>query len=454
MSHFYSIRTRVTAIFIVVFVLICALFLICLILELKSSHKEQNEYHLSVVNSLMHEDLNDANFTKHLLNQGFIEVKNAKTIRKIKEKGRYYFIQPNEFGLFSSIAFRNTLYLEVLNKDFDKLFKTKRYNVTFEFMVFGFVLSLLLTLALYLSIIKNLKPLERLRMQVLNANKNANFTSEFKNDEIGAIASEFWNTTHKVNELVESRQLFLRTIMHELKTPIGKGRLVAEMMKEKKQKERLIAIFTRLDALINEFAKIESLYSKNYSLNIKPHAVSEILEATKQLLMLENFDKKVRVKNKRQMPLNVDLESFSLVLKNLIDNALKYSIDGLCVVQFSEKSVSVKNKGKPLQQDFESYLVPFVRGENSTLNSSGEFNKSDLKSGLGGTRDGSINFDKNGSGNVSKDDSENLSKNGSSKFSKDGLGLGLYIVSKSCKIHNFKLDYKYKNGVHCFIVNF
>lgn len=58
--------------------------------------------------------------------------------------------------------------------------------------------------------------------------------------------------------------------MHELKTPIGKGRIISEMIKEDRQKERLIAIFLRMDSLINEFAKIENLFSKTttYTLNL------------------------------------------------------------------------------------------------------------------------------------------------------------------------------------------
>ena len=36
-----------------------------------------------------------------------------------------------------------------------------------------------------------------------------------------------------------SRQLFLRTIMHELKTPIGKGRIVSEMIEDDTQKEQI-----------------------------------------------------------------------------------------------------------------------------------------------------------------------------------------------------------------------
>ena len=45
--------------------------------------------------------------------------------------------------------------------------------------------------------------------------------NENEQDEIGQVAVEFDNAVCKIRELIRSRQLFLRAIMHELKTPIG-----------------------------------------------------------------------------------------------------------------------------------------------------------------------------------------------------------------------------------------
>ena len=57
-------------------------------------------------------------------------------------------------------------------------------------------------------------------------------------DEIANVAIEFNNAVCKIRELIRSRQLFLRTIMHELKTPIGKGRIISEMVQDEMQKSR------------------------------------------------------------------------------------------------------------------------------------------------------------------------------------------------------------------------
>ena len=94
---------------------------------------------------------------------------------------------------------------------------------------------------------QSIAPLKDLAV-VIRSFASGNLDIECKSDnkdEIGEVANEFDNMAHKVKDLLRSRQLFLRAIMHELKTPIGKGRSVAEMIENTTQKERLINVFER-----------------------------------------------------------------------------------------------------------------------------------------------------------------------------------------------------------------
>jgi len=50
--------------------------------------------------------------------------------------------------------------------------------------------------------------------------------------------------------------------MHELKTPITKGLIAAQMIEKSKNQERLISVFHKLENLINELAAIEQITSK------------------------------------------------------------------------------------------------------------------------------------------------------------------------------------------------
>ena len=86
-------------------------------------------------------------------------------------------------------------------------------------------------------------------------------------DEISEVANEFENAVKQLRQLRDSRNLFLRNIMHELKTPITKGKLVSDMYEDSERKHILIRVFQRLEYLLSEFAKIEELTSGKISLN-------------------------------------------------------------------------------------------------------------------------------------------------------------------------------------------
>ena len=86
-------------------------------------------------------------------------------------------------------------------------------------------------------------------------------------DEIGELSREFAKAANTIDKMNKSRVLFLRSIMHELKTPIAKGRIVTEMLTDTKAKNRLISVFTRLNAIIDNFAKIEEMNTNNYKIS-------------------------------------------------------------------------------------------------------------------------------------------------------------------------------------------
>jgi len=200
-----------------------------------------------------------------------------------------------------------------------------------------------------------------------------------------------------IRELLQSRQLFLRAIMHELKTPIGKGRLVAEMLPDEKSKARMHSIFERLNLLIDEFAKIEKITSKNFELHLSPYKMSDLLEASIDLLMIETPQRYITMHVDEDYTLNVDFELFTLVLKNLLDNGIKYSTDKHVTLIIDKHKLQIINKGQALKEPLVNYFKPF-------------------------------------------------------HTSKKGLGLGLYIVKSILDIHTMTLDYHHEEGKNIFIV--
>lgn len=164
---------------------------------------------------------------------------------------------------------------------------------------------------LFLEVFRRLEGLVKISEKFASGNMEMAMTArlnEIEQDEIGQVAVEFDNAVCKIRELIRSRQLFLRAIMHELKTPIGKGRIVSEMVVNETQKMRLINVFERLEMLINEFSKVEQLLSKSYALNYQECHFSLILEQVQDMLMLDRFEERVSCDIRDDVILRVDFQ--------------------------------------------------------------------------------------------------------------------------------------------------
>ena len=200
---------------------------------------------------------------------------------------------------------------------------------------------------------------------------------------------------------LKSRQFFLRTVMHELKTPIAKGRIVSELIDDEKQKNRIITIFEKLNLLIDNFAKVEQIVSKNYTPNIYHTSLENAVKKSIAMLMLENSDN-VTCENISSKKINVDLELFAMALKNLIDNGLKYSTNTKVIIRQEGNQLHFISLGDQLPKPLDAYFKPF---------------------------------------------------HNESKRKNYGMGLGLYIVHSILQMHSMRLKYTYVEGKNIFIVN-
>ncbi len=389
-----SLRSKIRVVFSVTLLLLGTLF----IFSIKYDHAMIEERNIAQEQAISH-----YLYTYYLkygkIDEAYLEAQNVSLItdkgmvvqieRFFKEKGELKRYAVDTFHLKRIIIINNDRFKLILENKNKPQFPLKRVLI--------FSIVFLLIVLLYLWIMKSLQPLSALKSQIKTFSKG-NLDIECKSDkkdEIAEVANEFDHAVTMIRELLHSRQLFLRAIMHELKTPIAKGRLVSEMLEDEKNKARMHSIFERLNLLIDEFAKIEKITSKNFELTIKPYKMSDLLEASEDMLMIENPKRLITTKIDKDYSLNVDFELFTLVIKNLLDNGIKYSTDKHITVIIDDNRLKVINKGEALPEPLENYFKPF-------------------------------------------------------HASKKGLGLGLYIVKSILDIHQMELHYQHEDGENIF----
>lgn len=368
----------------------------------------ENHYNsISWLLSLYQKSNMPEDWERYFKNFDLAYVKNENLQKSIFNNGTIVNRVDTLIGVVDTISYKNNLYLRIKNQSVTILLESTLHSGN-DSLLASFIILMALFISLYVSIFRSLIPLKKLRSDIrkfaagnMDSVCVVNFTKG--SDEISEVAYEFNKAACKIKDLIMSRQLFLRTIMHELKTPIGKGRIVSEMLEDETQKDRLIAIFERLNILINEFAKIEQLLSKSYSLDYAKYHFSLILDQAKDMMLLDDFDSNVKVELSYDPLLMVDFQLFSLAIKNLIDNALKYSDDKKAYIKCDNEAIYIRNHGKPLDHSINHYKQAFIRDNNTKTS---------------------------------------------------GMGLGLYIIEHICTMHKFALEYNYVDGFHEFCIKF
>ena len=94
---------------------------------------------------------------------------------------------------------------------------------------------------LYEILNRKLRPLKLLNRQIIEfSNGNKDIKLEYKsksNDEVGTIAKNFNEAINIINNQSKSKDLFMRNMMHELKTPITKAMFIAETLEDDKTRK-------------------------------------------------------------------------------------------------------------------------------------------------------------------------------------------------------------------------
>lgn len=406
----HSIITHIT----IFFVLLLLILDILLFTQYRLSSNAQKVMQFERYGKLMHITRENSNIEREL---SFLDCALASvTPKDLENADKKYKIGP-----FDVYEFNDKKYIHLMpppppphTQNFNDILRKPRfelkdmiiedhynYSSFNDFLViFAIILNILL-IRFYIFLVNKLKPLKQLNEDINKfANGNLDFsTAREGKDEISQVANTFDKALTKIRDLTKSRNLFLRNIMHEFKTPITKAMITIEMLENTKNKERLYRVFERLDYLLGEFAKVELLTSSELKLNKQNFKLIESVYQAFDYLMI---DETIVTIQDNGTNAKIDFELFSVALKNLIDNAIKYG-SSKPILTITPSSIIIQNIGKELSENERNFENMFNRKYESSQN---------------------------------------------------GLGLGLYISYAIVKAHEYKFTYYYKNDTNFFEINF
>ena len=264
---------------------------------------------------------------------------------------------------------------------------------------------------LYISIFRSIRPLKKLRDNIEEF-KNGNIYVDLsgyasRKDEIGFLAKEFKEAVDNLKKTMNTRVWFIRNIAHELKTPITKGKIALELLKdEDENKKRIFSdIFNRLEMLINELFAAEKIAAGSEILNMTACSLKDVIDRATELLFVKNDGVISVISDNTNYTVKADCELLSIAIKNLLDNAVKFKTneESAVTVNIEKGVLNIINEGAKPSISEDAMFEPFAKDINA--------------------------------------------KN------KDGFGLGLYITKQIIEKHGLKIIYEYTGGKNIFKID-
>ena len=237
------------------------------------------------------------------------------------------------------------------------------------------------------------KPIKKLYNATLELEKgNYETKVDIKtNDEIEELGHAFNLTTATLTKMEQERKEidnakteFLSITSHELRSPMTPMKAQLQMLKEgyfgklsKKQKESLSIIIRnadRLDNIIADFLEISRIEAARLKFDFRETDVTQLIKDT--IAFMQGFanEKNITlVKEIKNLPLiKADPDRISQVLRNLINNAIKFSDENNKIEVSAELKndyimFSVRDYGCGLSSENQIRIFePFYQVENST----------------------------------------------------------------------------------------
>ncbi len=269
-------------------------------------------------------------------------------------------------------------------------------------VVITFCLSFIISTRIIIYIKTMLKKLNNGIVHLLNNDEEIIEVDIDDGNELSEIKDNLNKYLQQKEDILKSREELLRNISHELKTPITKGKFLIEKIKTKEDTKTIDSInqvFYDIEELTNKLLEREKL---NFAtLNKSTFRVTTLILESLSKLSIDD-ESMVNIEIEDDFEIVADFYYMTIAVKNLIDNAIKYSDELPINIVSKNNTLYIENIAKRLSKNLVYYIQPFTREPNQEM----------------------------------------------------GHGLGLNIVNKILQLHLFTMNYNYKNSYNIFYITF
>jgi len=199
-----------------------------------------------------------------------------------------------------------------------------------------------------------------------------------RRDQLGDLAADINKMAGDVESILDAKRTLLLGISHELRTPLSRMRLELEFLDDEEKVESLKTEIREMEKIVVSLLEAERLNSRHAQLSRTHVTIGELINELLDDFFARDADRISVSLPAEPVTAHIDEARITLLLKNLIANALRYSRPGDGLVELvvatsdSELIMTVTDHGPGLSQDQAEHIgEPFYRSDASRARESG-----------------------------------------------------------------------------------
>ncbi|MCU7811852.1 MAG: HAMP domain-containing histidine kinase [Candidatus Thiodiazotropha sp. (ex Notomyrtea botanica)] len=243
------------------------------------------------------------------------------------------------------------------------------------------ILVVLLIIALAYHLVRRLfRPIETIRQGITHFAEGDldHRIAVSRRDELGELANNINTMAEEIQQMLESKRQLLLAISHELRSPLTRARVNAELLDESEPQRRIIDDLQQMEAELTELLETERLGSRHARLDCQPVSPIFLIDTVLQ----KHFDKAdiiCRHVNDDEM-ISLDAVRVKLMLRNLLENALRHTPESVDPPVIDSRltqqkwKLSVVNGGQCIPAEHLPHLTePFYRADKARQRETGGY---------------------------------------------------------------------------------
>lgn len=274
-------------------------------------------------------------------------------------------------------------FLKMRQGDYDIVVATPRISDTPQgpdLVTLILVMGLTSLLLGYMSVRWLFKPIRSIRQGAAHIGRG-NFDYRITNirrDQLGDLAEDINELAGDVESMLDAKRALLLGISHELRTPLSRMRLTLEFLEDEKNQENLREEIVEMEKIVAALLEAERLTSRHVRLSRTSVVVSNLIAELLDDFFSRDIERIKVVQPAEPVRANIDEARMTLLLKNLLSNALRYSrpsdgpVELIVAEENGELVFTLRDYGPGLSENQAEHLgEPFYRGDPSRTRDSG-----------------------------------------------------------------------------------